>query len=95
MAHILVENGRDFCPVTNVRVRDANGVEHGVPGQGGPAPSSERVSFLIPPGKWPSIQCYSQHALRDEQGKSRGILITSVGVVGVNGALVEAVVQPS
>ena len=87
MAHILLENGKDFCPVTNVRVHAAD------VSAGGTAPSAERVSFMIPPGKWPSVQCYSQHVLRDEQGRSRSILITSVGALGVNGALVEAMVQ--
>ena len=108
MAHILVENGKDFCPVTNVQVRSVNGVEHGAPGNGAPVngtsvngtsvngaptPATERVSFLIPAGKWPSVQCYSQHVLRDERGKGRSILITSVGAAGATGALVEAIFQ--
>jgi hypothetical protein len=97
-----LENGKDLCLVTEVRIQEGGQGSVEVPVLGDHSfavpgrRDADRVTFMIPLGKWPRVQGYTQHALRDDQGNSRAILITSVGVGGGDaaGISVEAILQP-
>ena len=99
MAVTLVENGKDLCSVAAFRIHSGAREVIDVPVLGGGGftvpgrKDADRVSFTIPIGKLPHLQGYAQHALRDDQGNSRAILITSISG-GAAGVLVEAIVQP-